>query len=277
MDLACYSDLEIGFPYCFKNSFAIQHGISWDNPNEKLKMKLMSKQYLLAVENYKKIICVYTNFINWLRGHSQKYFKNPDKCKYIPNFADENKFVYKYNEWTSKKFPLLYPRRLVAHRGYDIFTEMCLALIKQKYNIIPIYAFEDYADEKKIKQAFNGIGECIITHPNFDEMTKLYYEAFLSYIPTKWSEGTSLSAIESISCGCPVISSDVGGLGNIIIPNMNGDIISPCKDDFIEATKKVLDNPEIRNQWSKNCRVFNDVLGIKRWRREIKNAIGMLL
>ena len=56
-DLVCYSDLQIGFPYCYENSFALQHGIAWDNPNQKLKWLVKSQFYARAMRNFKLIIC----------------------------------------------------------------------------------------------------------------------------------------------------------------------------------------------------------------------------
>lgn len=186
--VACYSDLEVGFPYCYSNSFALQHGIAWDNPNGKLRTRILKKQYLLAIKKFKRVICVDTNFINWLREYDLDYFNNPDKCKYIPNFADEQYFKYKYHDWTSNSYPLLYARRLVAHRGYDIFTAMCKELMKDGYNITAVYAVESFADENKVRNVYAGFGKCEIVHPNMDDMSQQYENAFLSYIPTRWSE-----------------------------------------------------------------------------------------
>ena len=88
VDIACYLILEIGWPKCFENSFAIQHGIHWDNPYLK-KDKLIPKYiYPKAIKNFKKVICVDTNFINWYRERNKNYFASADKLVYIPNYAD---------------------------------------------------------------------------------------------------------------------------------------------------------------------------------------------
>lgn len=274
-DIACYSDIEIGHPYCYENSFALQHGISWDNPNNSLKNKIKSFFYLKAVHKFKRIICVDTNFINWCRERDKEYFKNPSKLVYIPNYADENQFVYSYKEWSkNQSIKLLYPRRLVEHRGFSIFMNMCSQLINKGYNITPVLAFEDFKKEEFIKSypQYKNIN-CEIVHPSLNEIQKYYYEAYLTFVPTKWSEGTSLSAIESISVGCPVIVSDVGGLGNIVLPGFNGYIVPPCVDEFVKITEKLLNNCEMRNKLSQNCKIMNEVFGKERWKSEVFNAI----
>ena len=61
----------------------------------------------------------------------------------------------------------------------------------------------------------------------FNEMDKLYKEADISIIPTLHSEGTSFTCLESMASQLPIIASNVGGLGNLIIDGFNGILINP--------------------------------------------------
>lgn len=277
--LVCYSDLQIGFPYCYENSFALQHGIAWDNPKEKLKKFIKTYFYIKAMHKFKLIICVDTNFINWCRDRDKKYFSNPQILRYVPNYADEELFNYTYIESKENDtFKLLYPRRLVYKRGFKIFMEMCKILIEKGYNIEPILAFEEFRDSDfRVNYPEYKNMNCRIVHPSMDEIHLLYKEAFLTFIPTIWSEGTSLSAIESMSSGCPVVASDVGGLGNIIIPGFNGYIVPPTVNDFVTITERLLNNIDKRNELSKNCKIINQVFGKSRWEEQIINSIEFLL
>jgi glycosyltransferase involved in cell wall biosynthesis len=279
-DIVCYSDILVGLKYCYPNSFALQHGIAWDIPTRKFLNLFMSSLYRKSAMKYEKVICVDTNFINWMRERSTEYFSNPDRLVYIPNFADENKFKYRYHEWDSsaEKFMLLYPRRFVKHRGYDIFMDMCKNLKEQGYNILPVIACEDFREEEfRSKYPDYASLNARIVHPTMDEIQDLYHESFLTIIPTRWSEGTSLSAIEAVSCGCPVVGSDVGGIANVIVPNLNGDIVPPSADSFTKAAKRFLDNVELRNGLARNCAEMNTVFGIKRWRNKVLDTINEML
>jgi len=278
-DVVCYSDITVGLPYCYENSFAIQHGISWDNPKNIIKNTIINYTYLKSIHKFKKVICVDTNFINWCRERDLKYFRNPEKLVYIPNYADEEQFKYSYKEWTSNEtFKLLYPRRLVAHRGYNIFMGMCEILLKEGYKIKPILAFEEFNIIKFIDKypQYKNLG-CEIVHPKSNEIQELYKQAYLTFVPTIWSEGTSLSAIESISTGCPVIVSDVGGLGNIVLPEFNGYIVPPTINDFVRITKKLLNDVNKRNELARNCSCMNKIFGKKRWEKQILEAIRPIL
>lgn len=278
-DLVCYSDLQIAWPYCYRNSFALQHGIAWDNPHERLKSFPNKRIYRSAIRNLKKVICVDTNFINWLRERETEGFAN-DKLVYIPNYADERIFEYKYKEYSNKEEKVLFfPRRFVKHRGFELFMDTCNLLINKGYNISPLLAFESFRRDDFVKEypqyshsKFN------VVHPDFSEIANLYSKAYLTLVPSLWSEGTSLSAMESISCGCPVIVSDVGGLGNIVIPHFNGLIIPPTKVAFTDALEHLINNVDKRNEMARNCQHLKYSCSKTRWEIDLINALkGMLV
>ena len=150
---------------------------------------------------------------------------------------------------------------------------MCEILKSKGYNIHPVLAFEENASDNYTGLFKNKMCNYEIIHPKLDEIATEYHRAFLTYVPTIWSEGTSLSAIEAMCSGCPVISSDVGGLGNVIIPGFNGDIVAPTVDSFVKATEKVLNNPEIRNEWAKNCETVKKSFLVKRWNEKMLEFI----
>jgi len=67
-----------------------------------------------------------------------------------------------------------------------------------------------------------------------DEVKK-YYQNSDVYLLTSFAEGTPTSALEAMACGLPIVSSNAGGLGNIVKENINGFIIDTFnKNKFIE-------------------------------------------
>ena len=274
-DFVCYSDLQLAFWHCYERSFALQHGIDWDGPYRRLITKLNNKIYLMAARRLSKIICVDTNYINWVRLNDKRYFENPAKYIYIPNFAECDDFPYEYIEWKNNdQMVLLYPRRMVEHRGFNMFISMCEKLYDLGYNIKPVLAIEEAAHERAYKAIKNCKCNYKIIHPKMNEIAIEYRKAFLTYVPTMWSEGTSLSAIESICSGCPVLATDVGGLGNIIIPGYNGEILPYSVDDFVNATVRLIENPQLRNHWSYNCKNLRESFGVKRWSKKVIDIIN---
>lgn len=274
-NFVCYSDLQLAFWKCYEKNFALQHGIDWDGPYKKFVTKINNFIYLKAANKITKIICVDTNYINWVRLHDKHYFDMPEKYVYIPNFAECTDFSYQYVEWKKgEPVTLLYPRRMVKHRGFDMFINMCEKLYILGYHIKPILAIEEESRERALNIVKDCKCEYDIIHPKMNEMSKIYRQAFLTYVPTMWSEGTSLSAIESICSGCPALVTDVGGLGNIVIPDYNGDILPYSVDLFVCKTAKLIEHPEIRNRWSQNCKNLRDAFDVKRWNEKVENIIN---
>ncbi|MBI3556193.1 MAG: glycosyltransferase family 4 protein, partial [Deltaproteobacteria bacterium] len=65
--------------------------------------------------------------------------------------------------------------------------------------------------------AANGLSSRIhfVGHVPWHEMPRKYSSAVCTLIPTVDCEGTSLSALESMACGTPVIATNVGGLKDL--------------------------------------------------------------
>jgi len=65
-----------------------------------------------------------------------------------------------------------------------------------------------------------------------------YYRSSDIYLLTSFAEGTPTSALEAMACGLPIVSSNAGGLGNIVKENINGFIL----DDFekIRYVEKII-------------------------------------
>jgi len=81
-------------------------------------------------------------------------------------------------------------------------------------------------------------------------MSKYYNISYLSLIPSLW-EATSLSALESLACGVPVVASNTGGLPEVVtsevgILHRQGDV-----DEMIKKITYLLENPQTRESMSK--------------------------
>jgi glycosyltransferase involved in cell wall biosynthesis len=77
------------------------------------------------------------------------------------------------------------------------------------------------------------------------DMTEFYTNSHITVIPyltLKRSPEIPLSALESLICGRPVVSTDVGEIGDLIRTNKCGCVSRPLKDDFVQAITKCLNN-----------------------------------
>jgi glycosyltransferase involved in cell wall biosynthesis len=97
-----------------------------------------------------------------------------------------------------------------------------------------------------------------------------WYNTGAIYICASETEGTPNPALEAAACGCPVISTSVGNMPELIVPGVNGYLVEPDVDAFYEAILKVFDNlsffsnnmlTEIESSWGwdKRAQEYNQV------------------
>lgn len=85
-----------------------------------------------------------------------------------------------------------------------------------------------------------------------------YYSAFDVLILTSLVEGLPLVILEAMACGTPVVSSNVGGIGEVLFEGFNGKLINNPNDcpSFIKAIQQVVENTEEWQAMSKNSKEF---------------------
>lgn len=60
------------------------------------------------------------------------------------------------------------------------------------------------------------------------------------------SEGTTTTAIEAMSCGVPVVATDVGGIAEIVLDGVTGKLVPPLDPEALASqTLHMLDEPEV--------------------------------
>lgn len=74
---------------------------------------------------------------------------------------------------------------------------------------------------------------------------------------TSNNEGTPVSLIEAQACNLPVVSTDVGGVKDILIPNETGFVV-PKNDPnaFARALEKLIESKELRSEMSEKSWTF---------------------
>lgn len=276
-DLVCYGNMEDCFPYVRPNSFAVQHGVWWDCqlPTWKRWIQLLRVRYV--ANRVGLTICVDTNFANWYRTQWPQDTSALRRFHYIPNYADLDVFRPASKRPTGRPV-LLFPRRFERKRGYHLFIEACSRLrsLGFDFDVQMVGTGSARSDLETLAASVLGSG-VTIAHATFETISRYYSQAYLTFIPTLWSEGTSLSAVEAICSGCPVIATDVGGLGNIVVPGFNGEVCPPNVEDLVRVTAELLKHPDRRDQLAENCLRMREALGKTRWEARIMDLVARLL
>ena len=257
----------------------INHGINFDIDSNEYDSKdqlIKYKSYMRALNNVEKCVCVDTNFINWTRTID---YAVSLKEKYIPNYYEAADFIIgKKEEKFKNKIVFLYPRRIYSARGYDITIDAFDKLFEE-YGDKIFLKFVGQIDNDEVKEKMDAFMK---KYPKFvsreefemDEMYKAYQNTDVVLIPTRYSEGTSLSCIEAMGCEKAIIATTVGGLPNLVFNDYNGLLISPTASDLYNAAKKIIDNPQLIKKFGKNSlHLAENSLQKENWKENWKQVI----
>ena len=217
-----------------RNSLLINHGIWFDRKEKNSEYYHLLK---LQIIKCKKIICVDTNYINFVRSVWGYSFQS-NKFHYVPNFVSDEFITNKEDKNYDDKLTILFPRRANIYRGSKIIPYL-LDNIKDDVNFIWCGDGEDgniLRNLESIDKRFSFITT------DFDKIINYYRKSNIVVIPTIASEGTSLSCIEGMATHNIVLSTNVGGLPNLIIDNFNGYLCDNTKESICNKLKYIIDN-----------------------------------
>lgn len=87
-----------------------------------------------------------------------------------------------------------------------------------------------------------------------DEVKKIMAESKGMILPTQWYEGFPMSVVEAFSVGTPVIGSDIGNVGSIIVNGVNGQKFTPSSsDELVECVRNMdISNDSVFQYYSEN-------------------------
>jgi len=190
-------------------------------------------------------------------GPSKELTPNLRKAVSIHNGVDIKIFGSKENHFDKNKIiknpttKIFCPRRWAPTKGIKYFAESLLLLDKldladnievyfagNDYDIYPLYKEEIDSILKKIDR----IKIYYLGNINVEDMAEQYKKSDIVIIPSLM-EAVSLSALEAMASGCLVISTDVGGMPELINSHIDG-ILIPSKDSqaLANAIKDSIEN-----------------------------------
>jgi glycosyltransferase involved in cell wall biosynthesis len=272
-----YCLVELTFPCLRRRSLAIQHGIWWDGEFSRWKIRFIRYLNSRTIRQVQSIICVDTNYINWALSTLGSYDRITHKCKYIPNFVDPSSF---HSDIGSAINPpsvpiVLFPRRCESKRGALLFLDACVRLWREGRVFQAMFCGWG-AMQAQVKELIGSQGysdRVSVMDVSFDEMPDVYRKAEVVVIPTLRHEGTSLSCLEALYMGKAVIATYVGGLPNLVIPHINGELIAPTADELSQAIARLLDCPELRTKYGNAAKTIAQAFTLTNWRKSVWQVV----
>lgn len=195
---------------------------------------------------------------------------NKNKVAVVPLGFDLSKFQVDY-EWKRNDFRKHYLLdddeiaigiigRLVPIKHHGLFLEAINQLLKKSTKKIRVFIIGDGEEKENIIQYCKNL-KLDITE--FNQQAKKATITFTSWIKNvDWAnagldiialsslnEGTPVSLIEAQAANNPIVTTNVGGVENVILKDKTGFIVpSKDKDAFADALLKLTENEELRLQ-----------------------------
>ena len=206
--------------------------------------------------------------------------KTPVKAHTLKNAIDTDKFnkeVSKEERIALRKklglseedFVILYVGRLIQVKGILELIKSVLSISDKNIKLLVVgsanfgkYGFSPYA--KKVKKLCKKNRNRIVATGYVDnsEIYKYAMAADIQCVPSLWEEAAGLVTIEAMAYGIPTIVTNSGGMTEYVTEE-NALIIE--RDGIAEKLKNAIcylkDNPELRNQMSKNAKIQSKKYG----------------
>ena len=277
VDYAIYFVTFLAYPVLEK-SISISHGVFWDYPgfDHQLPTEAERKEWLrrlhIALNGPQMVVSVDTNTINWINA---TWPGLSHKLEYIPNFIDLKDFGPKAKH--PDKIRIIFPRRLTAVRGVNEAARAANILLKKYCGKAEFHfvgrGHTDRLEGEALKWASGNENLFYYWQPPH-MMPEIFRHMDIALIPTKGTEGTSLSCLEAMAAGCAVITTCVGGLSDLIIDGFNGLLIKPTAENLINAIEYLIQNEAERNRLSQNAKLTAEAFDIRRWKQKWQKVIS---
>lgn len=197
----------------------------------------------------------------WLKSQVEESILNCFPTYHIPNGIDLN--IYQpLDRQTCRvllglnpnKFILLFGVENLTYRrkGGDLLVKALSQLpVSLKQEIILLSFGKGGEEVAKI----SGIESVNLGYVGSDRLKVIAYStADLFILPTR-ADNFPLTLQESFACGTPAISFNVGGVGELVRPQITGYLAEPENvDDLRQGIIELLEDKTLRSHLSKNCR-----------------------
>jgi glycosyltransferase involved in cell wall biosynthesis/peptidoglycan hydrolase CwlO-like protein len=222
------------------------HGIWFDHdnyPDSIFRTPPWFEQLYRAFRNPIGVVSVDTNSIGVIRS---LWPEIAQKMRFIPNFYDASSYHPDSTNRNPQRLTILFPRRSQINRGSRIFGDI---VDRIPHDVDIIWLGEgDPVDTQIVKDVCARDKRASFHVADFDQMPAWYQKADIAVIPTLACEGTSLSCIEALACGCAVIATNVGGLPDVVYDGINGLLVEPEASSLANAINRLIEDKALRER-----------------------------
>ncbi|WP_372738006.1 glycosyltransferase family 4 protein [Neptunomonas sp.] len=174
---------------------------------------------------------------------------------FIPNGVDVTRFT-PASIRPERPVTILLARRLVDKNGVTVYAEAVSALKGLDVQLVFAGNGAERAKVERILKS-NGMFEksTFLGDVSNQDMPDVYRSADISVLPS-FMEATSITGLESMACGLPLIGTRVGGIPALITEGETGLLVPPGDPDALgEALVNLVNNAVLRKEMGLKARI----------------------
>lgn len=216
----------------------------------------LSASLLNCVEMYlHQLIGIYDKvdlFISpsdFLREKMIEYGFSPERIVRIPNFVDTNQYVPSY---TSDGY-FLFVGRLVSFKGVSTLLEAMRSVQESQLYIVGEGELREQLEARAREESIQNVS--FLGYQSGPELKSLIANAMFTVTPSEWYENMPYAILESFALGTPVLAANIGGMPELIEPEVNGLLFEPGSVvDLVEKIRYLLLNRQQLASMGKRAR-----------------------
>lgn len=239
---------------------------------------LDDKLYSVFFNHIKVIILADTLYLD-----IKKYVKR-DSVFVCPNGIPN--VDYEYRERKNDVPRLLFLSNLIESKGVIVLLDALKQLLDEGYKFECDFVGDETAEIDRCRfeaeVAARHLKDYVTYHGKKygEEKTEYFFNADIFLFPTFYDKETfGLVNLEAMSYALPVISTDEGGIPDVVRHGVNG-LICAKKDAtaLADCIKKLLDNPDLRVRMGKAGReIFSRYFTLDRFEENMKSILESIL
>ena len=190
----------------------------------------------------------------------------PEKFKVIPLGFDLDRFRENYEERRNSfrdkykvregEIAIGIIGRLTAIKNHDLFLA-AIQRLSERYQNLKVFIIGDGELrndlEQKVKSIHNKSGNQFITFTSWIRNIETALPGLDIVALSSLNEGTPVSLIEAQAAGVPVVTTNVGGVEDVVNHESTGLIVNSFEvKEYDEALNKLIESEEIRAKMSQN-------------------------
>jgi len=177
----------------------------------------------------------------------------------VANIAVTKNGFSSHIDWNSKetshtdKVICAHISGMSAHKGYDMLQKSVIEAQPKNLEFLIVDHSKEGGYESH--ETWGDVPVTFIGRAKQNDIVKLYQKIDVLFAPSIWPESFGLVTREAAACGCWVVASNLGGIGEDVLEGENGFVIEPTQEALESILDKLSSNPREFKQLAINKKI----------------------